>query len=465
MSQDKPLVGKKIAVLVETEYIPAEIRAYQEHFQALGAKVELMSRLWGQPKLTFVSDVDSVVSDAQGRPDLAATQNKLELMEVETDFRKVKLEDYAAVLMSANYTSTRLRYFRPRDAQEDQDLLPSDKQAQADGPVTPDMVRIAPAVRFMRQAMENPRIVKGLLCHGLWLLTPTPELLAGRQVSCNLVVLADILNAGATYVPSLGPGETPTPERPAAGVVVDNDLVTGDSFHVAADAPYPYIQAIKDAILRLEKAAAGKTTTEPVTSPSGIPNKARRILVVLSEHGYWGEELVGPLDVFDQAHYKVEFATPHGKRPGALPPSMNPDYIDPPLGRPVVSQEMARKTKELDDVTAARTAQSKRLDNPRISADWVPERPYWSHPNFVRLMEDYNRKLSRLAHDIEAYDAILIVGGSGPIVDLVNNQRVHDLILAFYGAGKPVGAECYGVACLAFARDPVLRKSIIRAST
>ncbi len=32
---------------------------------------------------------------------------------------------------------------------------------------------------------------------------------------------------------------------------------------------------------------------------------------------------------------------------------------------------------------------------------------------------------------IEKYDAVLIVGGSGPIVDLVNNQRVHDLILAF----------------------------------
>lgn len=56
---------------------------------------------------------------------------------------------------------------------------------------------------------------------------------------------------------------------------------------------------------------------------------------------------------------------------------------------------------------------------------------------------------------------MLIVGGSGPIVDLANNERVHALILAFKNAGKVVAAECYGVACLAFARDWGDRRSII----
>ncbi len=46
-------------------------------------------------------------------------------------------------------------------------------------------------------------------------------------------------------------------------------------------------------------------------------------------------------------------------------------------------------------------------------------------------------------------------------MDLVNNERVHDLILAYYRAGKPIAAECYGVACLAFARDPQSRRSIL----
>ncbi len=462
MNQDKPLAGRRIAVLVETEYIPEEIKAYKERFEALGAKVDFTSRLWGQPKLTFVSDVDNVVPDAQGRPDLEATRKRLDTMEVSIDFRKVNLDDYAAVLMAANYTSTRLRFFRPRDAQQDQDLLPEDQQTKVDGPVTPDMVRIAPAVRFMRHAMQNPRIAKGLLCHALWILTPTPELLAGRRITCNPVMLADALNAGATYVPSLAPGSPPTDECPAPGVVVDNDVVTGDSYMVAANPPYPYIEAIKDAILRLEKTVGAAQTASQGAARSGNKPNSRRILIVLSEHGYWGEELVGPLETFDKAGYTVEFATPTGKRPGALPPSMNADFIDPPLNRPVVSEEVARKTRELDDTSPTRTAQSKRLDNPKSLAAWIPERPYWSHPNFVRLMEAYNRELSRLASDIEAYDAMLIVGGSGPIVDLVNNQRLHDLILSFHRAGKPIGAECYGVPCLAFARDPIERKSIIR---
>jgi putative intracellular protease/amidase len=43
----------------------------------------------------------------------------------------------------------------------------------------------------------------------------------------------------------------------------------------------------------------------------------------------------------------------------------------------------------------------------------------------------------------------------------VNNQRLHDVILAFVGMGRPVAAECYGVACLAFARDMRIRKSIL----
>jgi putative intracellular protease/amidase len=46
-------------------------------------------------------------------------------------------------------------------------------------------------------------------------------------------------------------------------------------------------------------------------------------------------------------------------------------------------------------------------------------------------------------------------------VDLANNGRVHELILAFKRADKPVVAECYGVACLAFARDWEDRASII----
>ena len=56
--------------------------------------------------------------------------------------------------------------------------------------------------------------------------------------------------------------------------------------------------------------------------------------------------------------------------------------------------------------------------------------------------ELYYAQLDKIQSDIEKYDALVIVGGSGPIVDLVNNHRVHDLILAFYRVGMPIAAEC-----------------------
>ncbi|MGF1431494.1 type 1 glutamine amidotransferase domain-containing protein [Kitasatospora sp. LaBMicrA B282] len=181
----------------------------------------------------------------------------------------------------------------------------------------------------------------------------------------------------------------------------------------------------------------------------------KRILIVLSEYGYWGEELVGPLETFDKAGYEVTFATPTGKRAVALPPSMDPEYIDPPLGRSVTSTEMAEKVAQLD--------RSSRLDNPLDLSSWLPDRPYRSRNDFLRAWEMYNTKREHVQQQIaDRYDALLIVGGSGPIVDLANNWRVHDLILAFYELDLPIAAECYGVAALAFAREQEHRQSIIR---
>jgi len=165
--------------------------------------------------------------------------------------------------------------------------------------------------------------------------------------------------------------------------------------------------------------------------------------------------LVGPLETFDAAGYQVDFVTPTGKRPVALTTSMDATFVDPPLGKPVVSQEMADKVKKLDDPS------NPRLKNPKNLKDWMPDRPYWSSPKFLREMEAYYKKLDEVQKDLVGYDSILIVGGSGPIIDLANNHRVHDLILSFYKMGKPVAAECYGVTCLAFARDLGDRKSII----
>ena len=181
---------------------------------------------------------------------------------------------------------------------------------------------------------------------------------------------------------------------------------------------------------------------------------SKKIFTVLSEFGYWGEELVGPLETLEKAGYQVVFATPKGKRAHALPPSMDPEYVDPPLGKPVTSAEMAAKVKAVDG--------SSKLDNPLNLSQLLPERPYPSSPTFIRDFEAYNNALDAAMAKITAeYAALLLVGGSGPQVDMVNNQRVHDLILGFNRTDKPIAAECYGVACLAFARDYHIRKSIL----
>lgn len=192
----------------------------------------------------------------------------------------------------------------------------------------------------------------------------------------------------------------------------------------------------------------------------------RRILIVVSEWGFWGEELVGPLEVFEAQGYATTFVTPTGLRPHALPPSMDPAFIDPPLGKSVTDAAMAEKVRGINDPADTR------LDRPRNLARWFPERPYWSgldasgrasdeRPVLRQWEAYYAARAAAQAEAVAAFDAVLLVGGSGPMVDMVNNYRVHDLVLGFLDADKPIAAECYGVACLAQARDYGIRKSII----
>jgi putative intracellular protease/amidase len=181
--------------------------------------------------------------------------------------------------------------------------------------------------------------------------------------------------------------------------------------------------------------------------------RVRRILVGLSEFGFWGEELVGPLEVLDEEGYGIVFMTPRGRRARALPPSMTAGYLDPPLGKVVTEEHYAAATQAVDV--------SSRLDDPINLSAWFPERPYFNAPNFGHALEAYHAQRDKCWKDLEAYDTLLLVGGSGPIVDMVNNQRLHDVILGFVAANKLIAAECYGVGCLAFARDWTDRKSII----
>jgi putative intracellular protease/amidase len=183
---------------------------------------------------------------------------------------------------------------------------------------------------------------------------------------------------------------------------------------------------------------------------------SKKILAILSNHGYWGVELTGPMLKLEAAGYELEFCTPKGERPIALPPSYDTTYIDPPLGYNVTTPEDAAEVISVKDC--------EKLDNPINLSEWFPERPYYCAPDFLRRLEEYYKTIKQRQNELAKYDGLLLVGGSGPIVDMVNNQRVHEVILGFYKLNKPIAAICYGVACLAFARDFNERKSLIKVN-
>lgn len=185
---ERKLEGKKVLVLTETEFIPGEMNYYRDNFPKLGARVDFACHLWGDKSRTLVSDVTEPGQQS-------------ETMVVTLEVADLKADDYDIVIQAANYTAVRLREIPPMHSH---------------GSVAE--TRTAPAVKLFAQAMRNKRIVKGAMCHGLWILTPCPELLVGRRVMCHTVVLADIYNAGATYVSDQGE------------VIVDDDLVTARSF-------------------------------------------------------------------------------------------------------------------------------------------------------------------------------------------------------------------------------------------
>jgi len=172
--RDGALSGAKIAVLVEGDYFEPEIHYYQRRFAEEGAAVHFLTRLWGQPSLTFLGH--------EWRAPFTATES---VEGVDDD----ALRSYAAVIVPSGMVADRLRF-------------------------TEDVNQLAPAVDLVRRAFAEPGILKGVICHGFWLLATIPETIRGRKVVCHNNLVGDVRNMGAEYVDS--------------DVVVDgDDLVTG----------------------------------------------------------------------------------------------------------------------------------------------------------------------------------------------------------------------------------------------
>ena len=166
------LKGQKIGILFESDFYEHEIWYYHYRFAEEGAEVHLMTRLWGQPSITFTGHEYKVPMECH---------ESFENMDDET------LESFSAIIVPSAMVSDRLRY-------------------------TEDINKLPPATKFLQRAFAKENILKGIICHGMWLVAPVPELVRGRPVTCHNNLHGDIVNMGAIYT-----------DR---DVVVDGDLVT-----------------------------------------------------------------------------------------------------------------------------------------------------------------------------------------------------------------------------------------------
>jgi protease I len=168
------LAAKKIAVLVESGFYEPEIWYYTFRLREAGVEMQLLSRLWGQPGITFTGNENH--------------GNTLYCGKSFEDIGDAELDSFAAIIVPAGFVSDRLRY--------------------TENPDQP-----APATAFLARAFARPGIVKGIICHGMWLVASKPELVRGRRVTTHNNLVGDVRNMGALYVNE--------------DVVVDGDLVTG----------------------------------------------------------------------------------------------------------------------------------------------------------------------------------------------------------------------------------------------
>ncbi len=167
------LQGKKIGVLIEGDFYEKEIFYYEHRFPEEGAELHFLSRLWGQPSLTFLGH--------EYRAPFVCFESFENMSDDE-------LRSYSAIIVPSGMVSDRLRY-------------------------TEDVNKLSPATAFVQRAFAEKDILKGIICHGMWLLASTPELVRGRPVVVHNNLVGDARNMGAIYTDQ--------------DVVVDGDLVTG----------------------------------------------------------------------------------------------------------------------------------------------------------------------------------------------------------------------------------------------
>jgi len=164
---------KKVGVLIEGDYYEKEIFYYEHRFPEEGIELHFLTRMWGQSQLTFTGHEWKV---------------PFEVRESFENMSDEELRTYSAIIVPSGIVSDRLRY-------------------------TEDVNTVPPATEFLKRAFAETQIIKGIICHGMWLVAPATELVRGRKVVVHNNLIGDAKAYGAIYTDQ--------------DVVVDGDLVTG----------------------------------------------------------------------------------------------------------------------------------------------------------------------------------------------------------------------------------------------
>ena len=362
----------KIGVLIESDFYEPEIEYYSKCFKLAGLEVHFLTRLWGNAELTFKG------------------HEERKIFKCNESFENVNLKEYAAVIIPAGYVSDRLRY-------------------------TEDINKLPPACEFLKKCFADKNIVKGIICHGAWLMSPIAELVKGRRMVVHNNLLGDAKLMGINYVDE--------------DVVVDGDLVsarTGGEHVAFAQRIIALIHCneifstltnridfLEERIKKLESAAL-----IPIKNKITGGNKMAKVLIIATNYGSWAEELQAPWDACKKAGFEVTLATPQGKKPLPFAISVDPNFVDPVQKVKTNPEWVCNRCKEL------------------LAGE------EWAHP----------KKFTEV--DMKDFDAIALTGGPGANLDMANCWELHKLIMDAYKADKIVAALCYTVSTLVFCRDP-----------
>ncbi|HKF48551.1 MAG TPA: type 1 glutamine amidotransferase domain-containing protein [Terracidiphilus sp.] len=148
------------------------------------------------------------------------------------------------------------------------------------------------------------------------------------------------------------------------------------------------------------------------------PDRPKKIAIVASNAsvskqtgfpiGFWWTELTHPYWEFTEHGYKVDIYSPDGGKLQA------DSWSDP-------------------------------RDEGKLSADDLISLGFICSPEHSSLVNN-TTPISQL--EVSEYDAVLFVGGQGPMYTFIDDERVHNLAAEFYKAGKIVAVICHATCLL-----------------